>query len=163
MLRRKFKDYKLLNLLDEIIDSAEGIPIGNYLSQYFANFYLSYFDHWIKEDLKIKYYFRYADDIVILNSDKRELHSILEKIRNYLTTNLKLEIKGKYQIFPIESRGIDFVGYKRFHTHVLLRKSIKQRFAKMLHNNRNNKSIASYYGWTKYCDSKKLIRKFLNE
>lgn len=45
LLRRKFKDQKLLNLLDEIIDSTIGIPIGNYLSQFFANFYLSYFDH----------------------------------------------------------------------------------------------------------------------
>lgn len=45
LLRKKFKDKKLLKLLDEIIDSTIGIPIGNYLSQYFANFYLSYFDH----------------------------------------------------------------------------------------------------------------------
>ncbi|XKX06289.1 reverse transcriptase domain-containing protein [Tenacibaculum maritimum] len=70
LLRRKFKDNDLLWLLDEIIDSANGLPIGNYLSQYFANFYLTYFDHWVKEKLKVKYYFRYADDIVILHNDK---------------------------------------------------------------------------------------------
>jgi retron-type reverse transcriptase len=63
LLRRKIKDRDLLWLLDEIIDSASGLPIGNYLSQYFANFYLSYFDHWIKEEKRVKYYFRYADDM----------------------------------------------------------------------------------------------------
>lgn len=45
LLRKKFKDKKLLILLDNIIDSAKGVPIGNYLSQYLANFYLTYFDH----------------------------------------------------------------------------------------------------------------------
>lgn len=68
LLRRKFKDADLLWLLDEIIDSAPGLPIGNYLSQYLANFYLSYFDHWIKEEKREKYYYRYADDIVILGN-----------------------------------------------------------------------------------------------
>src|SRR5688500_14551585 len=59
LLRRKFKDKDLLSLLDEIIDSAPGLPIGNYLSQYLANFFLSYFDHWLKEEKKVKYYYRY--------------------------------------------------------------------------------------------------------
>jgi len=65
IIRRKIKDKDLLWLLDEIIDSADGIPIGNYLSQYFANLYLTYFDHWLKEVKGVKYCFRYADDIVI--------------------------------------------------------------------------------------------------
>ena len=64
LLRRKIKDADLLWLLDEIIDSAEGLPIGNYLSQYFANFYLTHFDHWLKETIGVKYYLRYADDLV---------------------------------------------------------------------------------------------------
>ena len=70
IIRKKLKDKKLLKLLDEIIDSADGVPIGNYLSQYFANLYLAYFDHWIKEVLRVKYYYRYADDIVLLSDDK---------------------------------------------------------------------------------------------
>lgn len=73
-IRTKFKDVDLLMLLDEIIDSCEhGVPIGNYTSQYFANFYLTRMDHWIKEELGIKYYFRYCDDIVILGSSKERL------------------------------------------------------------------------------------------
>lgn len=49
VLRRRIKDGKLLTILDEIIDSASGVPIGNYLSQFFANLYLTYFDHWLLE------------------------------------------------------------------------------------------------------------------
>ena len=80
LLRKKFKDHNLLWLLDEIIDSATGLPIGNYLSQYLANFYLTYFDHWLKENKRVKYYFRYADDIVILADNKQYLHALLSDI-----------------------------------------------------------------------------------
>ena len=162
MLRRKFKDNDLLWLLDEIIDSAPGIPIGNYLSQYFANFYLSYFDHWIKETKKVKYYFRYADDMVILASDKKYLHDLLAEIKEYLSKKLKLSVKNNYQIFPVDIRGVDFVGYVFRYTHTLLRKRIKQNFARMLSKNRNKQSIASYSGWALHCDSKNLIKKFLS-
>jgi hypothetical protein len=161
LLQRKIKDQNLLWLLDEIIESADGLPIGNYLSQYFANFYLTYFDHWLKEQKGVKYYFRYADDMVIFHHDKSYLHSLLSDIRNYLQAKLKLTIKDNYQIFPIKSRGIDFVGYKFYHTHVLLRKSIKQNFARMLHHNPNSSSVAAYYGWAKHCNSKNLLNKLL--
>jgi len=161
LLRRKIKDNDLLWLLDEIIDSTSGLPIGNYLSQYLANFYLTYFDHWLKEEKQVKYYFRYADDLVVLSDSKPYLHGLLAEIRTYLQDNLKLTVKGNYQVFPVEKRGIDFVGYVFFHTHTLLRKSIKQNFARMLKKNRNAKSIASYNGWAAHCNSKNLLKKLL--
>lgn len=76
LLRRKFKDKDLLWLLDDIVDSYDngnpkGIPIGSYTSQYFGNFYLSYFDHWAKEEKHIKYLLRYMDDIVMKKAAKR--------------------------------------------------------------------------------------------
>lgn len=163
LLRRKIKDQKLLTLLDEIIDSAEGLPIGNYLSQYLANYYLTFFDHWLKETKRVAYYFRYADDIVILHADKDYLHKLLADIRNYLCRNLKLEIKENYQVFPVAARGIDFIGYVFFHTHVRLRKSIKKAFAKMMYGRRNPQSIAAYNGWVKHCNGKNLLRKLLNK
>ena len=163
LLRRKIKDQDLLWLLDGIIDSAEGLPIGNYLSQYFANFYLTYFDHWMKEDRGVKYYFRYADDLVILSDNKPYLHQLLIEIRAYLQDNLKLTVKHNNQVFPVDQRGIDFVGYVFYHTHILLRKSIKQNFARMLAGNRNDKSIASYKGWAHHCNSNHLLKKLLNE
>ena len=159
LIRRKIKDNDLLWLLDEIIDSTEGLPIGNYLSQYFANFYLTYFDHWIKESKAVKHYFRYADDIVIFSDSKQYLHRLLHDIRQYMLSELKLTIKGNYQIFPIESRGVDFVGYVSFHTYVLLRKSIKKNYARMICKNKNSKSIASYNGWAFHCNSINLLKK----
>lgn len=161
LLRKKIKDQDLLWLLDEIIDSASGVPIGNYLSQYFANFYLTYFDHWIKEELKVKHYFRYADDIVILHYDKKHLHSVLYEIKQYLSNHLSLDVKENYQIFPVAARGIDFVGYVFFHSHILLRKRIKQNFARKLKKNPNTNSKASYLGWLKHCNAINLTKKLL--
>jgi len=163
LLRRKIKDNDLLWLLDEIINSADGVPIGNYLSQYFANFYLTYFDHWIKETKQVKYYFRYADDLVLLHGSKPYLHQILAEIKDYLTNNLRLTVKENYQVFPVAARGIDFVGYCFYHTHTLLRKRIKQRFARMLKHRNNAASLASYYGWAKHCNSRHLLKKLLHE
>lgn len=170
IIRRKIKDNKLLKLLDDIIDSAEGVPIGNYLSQFFANLYLTYFDHWVKEDLKVKYYYRYADDIILLSSNKQWLRNWLNDIIKYLDIKLKLKIKSNYQIFPVSSRGIDFVGYKLFHSHTLLRKSIKQSMFKLiskyskgkLSHRRLKHRMCSYLGWLKYCNSKKLLQKINN-
>lgn len=167
ILRRKIKDRKMLALLYEIIDSTEGVPIGNYLSQFFANLFLAYFDHWLKEEVKVKYYFRYADDIVILSDDKEYLKKVLILIKIYLKHVLKLEIKGNYQVFPTDSRGIDFVGYKFYHTHTLLRKSIKMKIFRLINDYKHNKitkgeliiRMSSYFGWLKYCDSKKLLAK----
>jgi len=161
LLRKKIKDKELLWLLDGIIDSAPGLPIGNYLSQYFANFYLTYFDHWLKEQKKVKYYFRYADDIVILHHDKAYLHRALLGITKYLQVKLKLQVKGNHQIFPVKDRGIDFVGYVHYHSHVLLRKSIKQSFARKVAKGINPLSKASYLGWAKHCNSRNLIKKLL--
>lgn len=107
LLRRKIKDDDLLWLLDEIIDSKVGLPLGSYASQILANLYLTYFDHWVKENLKVKVYLRYADDMVILSDSKEELWEWFYKIRDYLKTNLKLDVKGNYQIFPVSIRGID--------------------------------------------------------
>lgn len=158
-LRRKFKDKDLLYLLDNIIDSIEGIPLGNYTSQFFGNFYINDFLHWLKQDKKVKLIV-YCDDIIILHNDKEFLHNLRIKIQEYLHNNLKLKL-SKYQVFLVENRGIDFVGYKSYHTHILLRKSIKNKFKKMLKNNYNKKSIASYNGWLRYGNCKNLKNKLL--
>lgn len=161
LLRRKFKDKDLLWLLDEIIDSAPGLPIGNYLSQYLANFYLTYFDHWIKEEKRVKYYYRYADDIVILSDNKPQLHTMLNDIKIYLE-ELKLEVKENHQVFPVAARGIDYVGYVFYHTHVRIRKQIKKNFARKI-KKANPASTASYLGWLQHCDAKHLTKKLLHK
>lgn len=139
IIKKKIKDKKLLEVLHEIISSSKGVPIGNYLSQFFANIYLAYFDHWMKEEVKVKFYYRYADDIVILHHDKGFLRNVLVSIKLYLRHVLKLELKPNYQIYPVDSRGIDFVGYKFFHTHILLRKSIKNKLNRKVIQYTSNK------------------------
>ncbi|MDR0429889.1 MAG: RNA-directed DNA polymerase [Tannerellaceae bacterium] len=167
IIRRKIKCKDTLELLDQVIDSAQGIPIGNYLSQYFANLYLTYFDHWIKEEMGIKYYFRYADDMVFLYADKAFLHGLLVCVNNYLHTELKLTLKGNYQVFPVSARGIDFVGFVFYHTHTKMRKGIKKNFCRAAAklNKRKNISekdykrrISSWLGWAKYSNSRHLLK-----
>lgn len=177
MLRKKFKDNDLLELFDLIIDSypdEKGIPIGSYLSQYFANYYLSYFDHWLKEDKQCKYVVRYMDDIIILHDSKEFLHSLLREIDNYLKEELDLSIKPNWQVFPVESRGIDFVGYRHFHKYTLLRtktcKRLKASMIRIMNKIKNNQNISysdwctinSYNGWLKWCDSFRLTRKYID-
>jgi hypothetical protein len=171
ILRNKIKDKDLLELLDKVIDSAKGVPIGNYLSQFFGNLYLNKFDHWMKENNKCKFYYRYCDDIVILSDDKRELHILLYNTKKYLKTNLNLEVKNNHSVFPIDKRGIDFLGYRIFKNYILVRKSIvknmKNKMAKLSKFNtltKNEKSVvSSYYGWCKYADSYRLKEKYINK
>lgn len=173
LLRRRLKDARLLWLLDEIIDSVpSGVPIGNYLSQYFANVYLAYFDHWLKEQKHVKYYWRYADDMVILAPSKEELHALLIDMRKYLHDNLKLKVKHNYQVFPVDARGIDFLGFVFYHSHTQMRKSIKQKLCRRVASLNKLKvlpkrkdylqQIASWWGWCKYCDSKHFVNKLKN-
>ncbi|WP_234991225.1 RNA-directed DNA polymerase [Sphingobacterium psychroaquaticum] len=162
LLRKKIKDKEMLGLLDGIIDSAQGLPIGNYLSQYLSNFYLTYFDHWVKEVLGLRYYIRYADDILVLHSDKKYLRELHGTLTTYLKSQLRLDLKPNRGVFPV-SLGIDFCGYVHYHTHTMLRKSIKQAFARAVKAKKSKASIASYMGWAKHCNSKNLIKKLTNE
>lgn len=173
VMRRSIADERLLRLLDKIIDSngkEKGLPIGNYTSQYFANLYLTYFDHWVKEVLANEvevmygmklYYFRYMDDMVFLNGSKEALHYVYEKASAYLTSELNVEFKRNWQIFPVDDRGIDYVGFLQNHYGVLLRKSILLKFyhkASIVSRKcpiKNESDImhlfSSEYGWTIRC------------
>lgn len=159
-----FKDKKLLRLLHHVVYSTpKGLPIGNYISQFAANLNLTWFDRWIKQVLKIKYYYRYCDDIVILHPDKDYLRYCLQEIEKYLADNLKLKVKRNWQIFPVEVRGIDFIGYVFYHGHTLLRKDIKKKFIHKLSYKSKNKrltSLAAYWGWCKYGNCHNLWYRF---
>lgn len=193
--RKVFKDPELLWLLDEIADSINtateedlielslsgeievdpntGIPIGNYMSQYSGNFYLSSFDHWVKEELHAKHNYRYMDDVVIFSSSKEELHEIHKKVTAYLRDYLHLNIKGNYQIFPTKVRGVDFVGYRFFGEYTLLRKSTAINFKRKMRACRKKMennipptysewcSFNSYKGWLGNCDSYRLSKKYI--
>ncbi len=166
VVRRKIKDPEVLWLLDGIIDSAPGVPIGNYISQYFANLYLSELDHLLKEVAGVRYYYRYADDMVLLAGDKPTLHGWLVLINDWLNEERRVDLKSNYQVFPVESRGIDFVGYVTFHTHCLARKKNKQGLCRELAKLRKAGVpeaeimllTASRAGFMLHCDSKHLFK-----
>lgn len=171
IIRHKIKCKRTITLLDGIIDSTDsGIPIGNYLSQHFANIYMSSFDHWIKETKRLKHYFRYSDDMVFLHHDKRRLHMLRLEIAEYLRDKLLLDMKSNWQVFPVASRGIDFLGYRFFPGYTLVRKSISMRFKKQTKLIRQGRitgqkaisCIMSYYGWFKPANTMNLINKHVD-
>lgn len=176
LLTKRFKDEKLLNLLYQIVDSHPnkvGIPIGSYLSQYLANFYLLELDHYINEQLGVKYYVRYMDDMLILSYSKEYLHKIKVLIEDYLNSELNLKIKHTWQIYPVDKRGVTFVGYKYFHDFVLLKKKNKKTVIKLCktikykqdHNQLMNYhewcSINSEIGWMMYSDCYRFEIKYI--
>lgn len=176
LLAKKIKDKKFLDILYEIVDSINyayttektgvGVPIGNYLSQFFANLYLSPLDHWCKEELRCRYYYRYADDIVILSDSKEKLRTIFIAIKLYLSEMLNLKVKSNFQIFPVESRGIDFVGYVFKHNYIKVRKYIKNRCRQKIKNKHLNKIqliLPSYFGWFKHCNAVNLKQSIINK
>jgi retron-type reverse transcriptase len=168
VIRRKLKDGELLQLLDGIIDSVpdgDGVPIGSHLSQYFANLYLSELDHLLKERYGVRYYYRYADDMVLLAASKEELHGLLVAISDYLHSERLLDVKRNYQVFPVAARGIDVAGYVFYHTHVLVRKRNKQALARELSTLRKRglpekrvmREASSRIGFAQHCNSKHLF------
>lgn len=167
LVRRKIKDNDLLELLDGIIDSAPGLPIGNYLSQFFANLYLSPLDHLLKEKLGVRHCMRYADDIVIFADNKPRLHELLGIIKDYLKTELNLTLKQNYQVFPVaerhKGRGVDVGGVVHYHTHRRMRKTIKQNYAREVAGRNRLQVIAGFNSWAKQCDSLHLVKKLQHE
>ncbi len=158
IVRQKIKDASVLWLLDIVIDSAKGIPIGNYLSQYFGNIYLSPVDHYAKEVLGCHYYYRYCDDIVVFAPSKEYLHNVRSEIDAKFET-LGLTMKSNWQVFPVDVRGVDFLGYRFFHAYTLVRKGIVQRF-KRAHKAKKLASMPAYNGWLSHADTHNLRSKY---
>ena len=163
VIRKKIKCRRTLSLLDGIIESEKGVPIGNYLSQYLANLYLSDFDHWIKETKKIRHYGRYCDDMVFLGPDKTALHQLKRAAGDFLAETRGLNIKENWQVFPVSGRGVDFLGYVFRHGHTRLRKSIVMRFKQKVRRIKKLSgrlpatqvinTLMSYYGWFLHADT----------
>jgi len=160
--RRIIKDAKVLKLIDEILDNGgSGLPIGYYTSQAFSNFYLQGFDHYVKQTVKIKHYVRYADDMVMLDSNKRKLHKARKAFEAYLKRG-DLKIKNDWQVWRYGTRPIDFVGYRFYKSFTLLRKAMfysltraVRKIARFGMRMRQVLRFLSYMGWTKRINFKK--------
>jgi RNA-directed DNA polymerase len=116
------------------------MPLGNLTSQFFANIYLNKLDHFIKHKLKAKYYIRYVDDFVILHNSKEKLEQKKKQIDNFLKKELKLELhKDKSKIKQLK-QGINFLGFRIFPNHKLLRKKIIKKFKIRLIKSKKDKT-----------------------
>jgi len=132
LLRRRFKDQQLLALLGKILagyhtSPGKGLPIGNLVSQHLANYYLGHLDHWIKEDLQVRYYLRYMDDFILFGRTRKKLKTQLDDVRYFLDKQLKLRLKGNVQLNRSEY-GIPFLGFRVYPHITKLSTQSKKRF-----------------------------------
>ncbi|HLC90072.1 MAG TPA: RNA-directed DNA polymerase [Patescibacteria group bacterium] len=148
-----------------------GIPIGNVTSQIFANIYLNELDQFIKHQLKIKYYFRYADDFVILHPNQQYLENLVTVVSNFLEVDLNLRLHPNKIIIRKFRQGIDFLGYVVLPYYILLRTKTKRRMLKKIRENVKkmeaglisqqsyNQSVQSYLGMLQHCLGYKIEQK----
>ena len=137
LISQIIKDKEVLDLMYLIIDSADvidvvGMPLGNVISQLCANIYMNVIDQYAKRNLGLKYYIRYMDDFVIIVENKEKAKEVLELIKIKVENELGLKLnKNKSKIFPI-AQGVNFIGFKIYPTHMLLRNESKKRIKQKL-------------------------------
>ena len=159
-----FKDRKLLGILNSFIMMLEGgISFGLRSSQATGNLLLSVFlDHYLKDKCGVRHFYRYCDDGLALGKTKAELWKIRDVVHSQME-RIGLQIKSDERVFPVEE-GIDFLGYVIYGPdHVRLRKRIKQKFARKMHEvksrRRRRELVASFYGMAKHADCHTLFKK----
>ena len=134
---------------------------GNFTSQWFANFNLQNLDHYIKEELKVPYYIRYMDDMVLFYRNKKELHKIKEKIEEFLKKE-GLKIKENWQLFRTDSRPLDFLGYRFYRGYTTLRRGnflrIRRRLKKISKKqNLDAKDAAAVISYRRILETRKYL------
>ena len=175
IIRRKISDERIIWLIKQIlknaqvsyIQSQQGMPLGNLTSQFFANLYLNELDHYVKHKIKAKYYIRYVDDFLILHKSKSQLEIWKSEIDKFLKEKLKLSLHNEKSKIISLSKGINFVGFRNFYYHRLLRKrNIRKMFfiIKKYKNNKISKEklLEILQGWeayAKWANSYKLRRR----
>jgi retron-type reverse transcriptase len=175
IIRRTVRCRDTLILIDEIIDSTggiKGIPIGNLTSQLFANVYLNELDHFVKEKLKVKFYVRYLDDFIIIYRDKEMVQAWRSEIEQFVEKQLRLALNTKTSVFPVK-QGVDFVGYRTWSTHKLLRKrsviGMKRKLRNLSVLYREDRVtlkdikcvLASWLGHAQHADSYNVVKRVL--
>lgn len=156
-----------------LINFHKGIPLGFYISQWFANYFLEDLDRYILL-LGCKAYVRYMDDIVVYSESKESLQNIKNKIAKYLCRYRHLKLKNNWQVFRVmDTRPIDFMGFKFYNHKTTIRKNIMLgatrlvkniiRLGSQLTNKLLNmyRGLISYYGWFKYTNTRQCYNKYI--
>lgn len=184
-LHRLIKDKRIVNLFKSLLAAynGDGLPLGWYTSAPLANFYLTYIDRYIKEDLRAKRYVRYMDDSCIYAANKRLLHGIRERIEKQLNL-IDLRLKRNWQIYKMpyckekpkpgeiykeRRRATDFVGFRFYRYKTTLRKTIHLRslrvmrkLAKGKYTPRLARAFISYNGYLMHSDSASVRQKYID-
>ncbi|MDO8575168.1 MAG: reverse transcriptase/maturase family protein [bacterium] len=167
IIRKYINCPRFLGVIDTVIDSfssgatGKGIPLGNLTSQIFINIYLNEFDQFIKRDLKIKKYIRYADDFVIFSRDKRYLEELIPKMKIFLGEKLNFQMHPDKVFIKTVNSGVDFLGWVHFRDHKILRTKTKLRMYKKIFEDTRPEVLASYLGFLSYGNAYKLELKLM--
>jgi len=162
ILKRHIEDTDIIWLIDEIISSfystrpGVGLPLGNLTSQLFVNVYMNEFDQFVKHELKIKYYIRYADDFVVLSDDKKWLEKQIFVIQGFLFKELKLELHPDKVSIKTLASGVDFLGWVNFPYHRVLRTTTKRRMLRRIVKSLAPETLNSYLGLLRHGNTGKL-------
>jgi hypothetical protein len=136
----------------------KGLPLGNLTSQLLVNIYMNEFDQFVKRELRVKYYIRYADDFVILSEDKKYLKELLTKISTFLSESIKLLLHPNKVFIKTIASGVDFLGWGQFPYHRVLRTVTKRRMLKNLEENFKPETVQSYLGMLRHGNTYKIRR-----
>ncbi len=164
LIKRKISCQKTYDLLTLFIpESGVGIPIGSLTSQVFANVYGGLIDRFIHFQLGHRRWARYMDDVIILGDDPHEMQKDVDAIRSFSWDQMHMTL-SKYQVSPI-SRGVNFLGYRIWPTHKLLRKDSVQRAKrkiKAMQARGDTQSLekfwSAWYGHATWADTQNLLK-----
>lgn len=148
ILKERIEDEDIMWLLSNVVGSFDsgkvgvGLPLGNLTSQLLVNIYMNEFDQFVKYEMKVKYYVRYADDFVVLSDSKKYLEDSLKKMMQFLFEKLHLQMHPDKVFIKTFSSSVDFLGFVHFPTHRVLRTVTKRRMFRKV----SEKNVTSYLG-----------------
>lgn len=162
-IRRKISCQATLRLIETITPAeGKGLPIGNLTSQLWANLYGHIFDRFLVHECGVRFATRYMDDTVVFGNDLAQLRALKARIDTFVTDCLKLRF-SKWSIQPV-SRGVNFLGFRIWPTHRLLRRDSVQRAKRKIRNFHEHSDtaglarfLASWRGHAQWADSHNLL------
>ncbi len=116
IVKRHIPDSDIIWLVQNVVESfsstalGKGLPLGNLTSQLLANVYMNEFDQFVKHDLRVRHYIRYADDFVFLSLERQQLEDFMPKISDFLQNNLRLQLHPDKVYIKTMASGVDYLG-----------------------------------------------------
>lgn len=177
-MSERIKDEWFISLCKRcVMHFSKGLPLGFYISQWFANYFLEPLDTLITQTYGMTKYVRYMDDGVVFASNKKTLRNLVEDIKTCLG-KMHLKLKNNWQICKLEytdkqghkhGRKLDFMGFQFDHVSVTLRKSVMISISRKArsfnkkgkHWIRNVYAMVSYFGYIKWADVYDFYERFV--